>query len=186
MNKAGSGFTQVINVERLGREAIRFKVSASEADLQALAQQLNILAVEDLEAAGSLQRQPKSGLIDLVATVRAIVVQACVVTLEPVPQEIEERIEVAYTFDAGDLAVEEAEYLIGSDELDAPELIVNNEIDVAAMISEHVALALDPYPRSEAGRAEQRETGDLEQELDEEAQEVYKPFANLRDLMNKK
>ncbi|MCF8468668.1 MAG: DUF177 domain-containing protein [Sneathiella sp.] len=186
MKEAGGGFTRLINVERAGRDAIQFDVEATEEECRALAERLDILGVSDVRAVGSLARQDASGQIALTAHLTANAVQACVVTLEPVPQEIDVEFTVFYTFDKDDLADdEEVEKVIGLEDEDPPELIVNNRINLADMISEQIALALEPYPRSRNLSDDEQPEG-VDTAADDKSHEVHRPFANLRDLMSKK
>ncbi|MCR9214925.1 MAG: DUF177 domain-containing protein [Proteobacteria bacterium] len=186
MTKADTGFTQVINVERLGREPVTFNRIASAEDCTDIAANLGIVSLADLKIEGKVQRQKGSDKIALNAKLSAKAVQECVVSLEDVPEELVEEFTVFYTFDPNDLTVEEVEYVVGADEPDLPELIVDNEIDLAAIVSEHIALALDPYPRLEKYRSMDGTDSVLIGDVDESEKDVYKPFANLKDLMDKK
>ena len=185
MKEAGGGFTRLINVERAGRDPIQFDVEATEEECRALAKGLDILGVSDVRAVGSLARQDASGRIALTAHLTAKAVQACVVTLEPVPETIDVEFTVFYTFNKDDLVDEEVEKVIGLEDEDPPELIINNRINLADMISEQIALALTPYPRSRNLSSEELPEG-LGAEADDNSREVHRPFANLRDLMSKK
>ena len=77
----------------------------------------------------------------------AEVVQSCVVTLEPLPSRISDRI-VQY-FGREGLAAESdpTEVEVAVDEEDPPEPIVNGEIDMGEAVAQGLALALEPYPR---------------------------------------
>ncbi|HCY54753.1 MAG TPA: hypothetical protein DF715_04275 [Oceanicaulis sp.] len=184
MQETGGDFARWINVERLGREPMTFDVVATESENAALAKSLDIEGVSDVHARGSLSRRGASGQIELTGRLTATATQACVVTLEPVSQAIDVEFTVFYTFDPGDLVIEEAEKVVGMEEPDLPELIVGSRLNLADMITEQIALALDPYPRS----ADAPELMDNEETLERAKQEqgVHRPFANLKDLMNKK
>lgn len=185
MKDAGGGIARLINVERLGREPMNFDIKATAEECEALAKSLDILGLSDVEAKGSLIRRSTNGQITASGRVRAEAVQACVVSLQPVAQAIDEEFTVFYTFDPEDLVVEDLEKVVGLDEPDPPELIVGGRIDLLAMISEQIALALDPYPRREdLPEAEMEEELDLDQVKKEKG--THQPFANLKDLMSKK
>ena len=185
MKEAGDGFTRSVNVERVGREPIAVDIQATEEECRVLAERLDILGVSDVRLIGNLARQAASGQIALTAKLAATAVQACIVTLEPVSQVIDEEFTVFYTFDKNDLVIEDIDKVVGMEEEDLPELIVDNRIDLADMILEQIALALDPYPRrSDLPVADL--PGGAEAETDSKSQEVYRPFANLKDLMSKK
>ncbi|MFC4270890.1 hypothetical protein GQF03_04090 [Sneathiella chungangensis] len=184
MKETGGGFARWMNVERIGREPHSFDIQATEEECAALATSLGILGLERLQASGSLVRQSSNGQIALSGRVTATAVQACVVTLEPVPETIDEEFTVFYTFDPKDLVVEDLDKVVGMDEPDLPELIVGGRINLADMIAEQIVLALDPYPRSENAPEDLSDAEALDRAKKEQG--VYQPFANLKDLMSKK
>ncbi len=162
-----------------------FDIRATEEECDALAAALDILGLSDVTASGSLVREGVNGQVAVSGRVMATAVQACVVTLDPVSQTIDEEFTVFYTFDPRDIVVEETEKVVGLDEPDPPQLITGGRIDLAEVIQEQIALALEPYPRRDdlpEDAAEQEM--DLEQVKKEQG--VHQPFANLRDLMSKK
>jgi uncharacterized metal-binding protein YceD (DUF177 family) len=80
--------------------------------------------------------------------VTATVKQTCVVTLEPVENEVNEPIDVIFApaSDSADLAATAD----ADDALEAgepPEALVNGAADVGAVAAEFVMLGIDPYPR---------------------------------------
>lgn len=80
----------------------------------------------------------------IAGTVRAKVVQACVVTLNPVSAIVEEAFDRRFT---------ENEDAVGSDidfdpTADDPPELIDTSVDVGVVASEALALALDPYPRA--------------------------------------
>ena len=116
------------------------QVRAAVATLAGLA------ALPRLEASFDVTRRGRGGL-HVVGRVSATVGQTCVVTLEPVENEVDEAIDVAFV-PAGATSLEE--YGSGEVEVtleDAPEPLVGNAIDLGAIATEFLILGLDPYPR---------------------------------------
>ncbi|MDF2366465.1 DUF177 domain-containing protein [Sneathiella sp.] len=185
MKGAGGKTARLINVERLGREPMNFDIQVTEAECEAIVTSLDILALSGVKASGSLVRQGKNGQVVVTGRLRATAVQACVVSLDPVEQAIDEEFTVFYTFDPEDLEIEDLDKVVGLEEPDPPELIVGGRIDLLAMVSEQVALALEPYPRR-AGLPEPVEEEDLDMDQVKKEQGTHQPFANLKDLMSKK
>jgi len=183
MSKTGAKFSRLINVEGLGRDSIKINIQATKEECKSLADDLGIIGLSDVIMSGVLRRQQKTDKIEVSAALKAQAVQACVVTLEPVSQAIDVEFTVYYTFDNEDVVTDEVDYVVGMDEEDLPELIANGQIDAIDIVAEQIALALDPYPRKEnsvpANEAKNVDKAEIEQE-------VHRPFANLRDLMNKK
>jgi uncharacterized metal-binding protein YceD (DUF177 family) len=156
----------------IGENGLERERRASEAERAALAHALDITAVTDLRASYVIQPLGR-GRYRLAGEIEAGVIQSCVVTLEPVPGRIAERFEAEF-MPAPELARaeghhEEMEALAAAD----LEPIVHDRIEVGRIVYEHVAAALDPYPRK-AGAS-------LEQAVPE-AGERESPFAVLSKL----
>jgi len=82
--------------------------------------------------------------------VSATVGQTCVVTLEPVQNEVEEPIDVIFAPAAGDSSGEDlaAEELAdGIDAVEPPEMLSDGIADVGVVAAEYLMLGIDPYPR---------------------------------------
>jgi uncharacterized metal-binding protein YceD (DUF177 family) len=94
---------------------------------------------------------PKSGgRVHVTGRVRARIGQSCVVTLDPIENEIDEPIDLVFAPpeqipDLSDLVDEAAE---SETEIpDPPEPIVNGVIDLGRIATDALFLAVDPYPR---------------------------------------
>lgn len=141
-------------------------VEATEAECKALARFIKILAVHELSA--SLRAEREGSRVRVTGTVKARVSQACVVTLEPVDELIDEEIEqvfapkeeadAAYAAaglpddDIDTMEPEDIDFsaidLAALDDPDAlPDAIVDGQIDFGHVIYETLVIALDPYPR---------------------------------------
>jgi len=106
---------------------------------------------EVLSASASLDVTPKSGgRIHVTGHVRARIGQTCVVTLDPIENEIDEPIDLVFAPpeqipDLSDLVDEAAE---SETEIpDPPEPIINGVIDLGRLATDALFLAVDPYPR---------------------------------------
>jgi uncharacterized metal-binding protein YceD (DUF177 family) len=141
------------NVPEKGAELV---LKPAPAELSQITAWLGIESLERLEATIRLSRG-FSGRYLYQAHFEADVVQACVVTLEPVLSHLSEdfgrSLELVVPVSrhrrhAGKEAAK-PEILppdIAADD-DAPELIDNPVIDLAAPLLEELSLSLDPYPR---------------------------------------
>ncbi|WP_169568687.1 YceD family protein [Sneathiella limimaris] len=190
MQNAGAEFVKWIKVDRLKRDPIEFQFTADENERADLAKRLGILGLNSLDVKGVIKRKDGSKFLELSANMKAEAVQECVVSLEPVPQKIDVEFALCYTFDKEDTVPTEVEYVFSKDEVDLPELVEGGQIDVVQAASEQIALALDPYPRAEGASnsdsAKYLQQSEEDEQEGEPEQEFYKPFANLKDLMNKK
>ena len=99
-----------------------------------------------LEAAFDVTQRGHGGL-RVTGHVRASVGQDCVVTLEPVENEIDEPVDLAFApADAAVAGGPGGERTETPDD-DAPEPLVGGTIDLGAIATEFLLLAIDPYPR---------------------------------------
>lgn len=187
MQDTGSAFARWINVERLGRETLKVSLTASEEECRELADQLQIQTVNALSLNGELYRKDGTSLIELKGTVTADVEQACVVSLKPVQQKIEEDFVMCYTFSRDDAFIEDVDYVVSMEEEDLPELIQDGQIDIVHAAVEQVALALDPYPRAEDidESLMSSYTADQDETEEDAGIQTQKPFAGLKDLLKK-
>ncbi len=139
------------------------KIHVDKVECVAIAKRLDILSIENMTIDLELFRD-LTGDVNLVGRIDADIVQACVVTLEPVAQHIDAPIYQRFSARA-----EEDE---GDDE-DPVEPIVEDAIEVGDVIVQNLSLALDPYPRAPGAEFE---------EVDDEAGKPTGPFAVLAAL----
>lgn len=148
-------FSRIIAVDRIGDQGLDLDLVAETAERAALAQRLDLLELPRLTARVVLTPVPGSHDFRLTARWSAEVVQACVVTLEPVPAHHDEEFELIYSPRAASAdyqASPRQEVQVGYDDhgqelQDPPEPLVDGRIDVGEVIAEQLALALEPYPR---------------------------------------
>jgi len=145
-------FSRPFDTRRLGVTPMRETIVAGDEERQAVARFLGILGVDRLEA--PLVIEPWSGQgLRIEGRLIADVAQACIVTLEPVPQRIDEPFErlflPASARNAEPRTVAEAEVIVHFDEEDPPDTLEGPMLDLGAILVEQLALALEPYPRAE-------------------------------------
>jgi hypothetical protein len=126
----------------------RFRIEADAQQRSRLAAALQIPAVDELQAE-LVVRPVLGGAYAVRGILRASVVQTDVVSLEPVAQELVEDIDVTLmrAEDAGPSHRGKIEP-IDAAELEGPDLFHHGRIDLGAIMREHLALGLDPYPRA--------------------------------------
>jgi uncharacterized metal-binding protein YceD (DUF177 family) len=121
-------------------------VTARTADAAELAAVAAVLAIDGVEAlAVEARLETVDGVFRCRGEVRARVVQACVVSGEPVVQDVVaafERFLVVGAAPAAEAAIDVDPEERDVDYLDAP------VVDIGAIAVEELALALDPYPRA--------------------------------------
>ena len=144
-------FSYMVKVGHVSANPVEVTISADAGERAGLAKLWSILEVRALSATFEIRRWKRDG-VRLKGRVTADVVQACVVTLEPVESHIDEPVEVVFVPEGSKLArqpaaSESGEMLLDPDGPDAPEVFSGDSVDAGVVAAEHVALALDPYPR---------------------------------------
>lgn len=167
-------FSRPIAVDRLGHDERTYDIEANPSEREALTRRMGVLALDKLSATVILRRKA-GNLVRVRGRLQADVVQACVVSLEPVPAHLEEEFELVY---APEDQRDPAEVVVDMDVEDPPEVIVDGVIDIGEATAEHLALALDPFPRAPGA---QFEGGEEEPESPPKAN----PFASLAGLKKK-
>ena len=135
-------FSRPIDIDRLPADEAVFDIAAAPAEREALARRFGLLRLDRLEAQVRLKRLA-GGLLRLSATLSAAVVQSCVVTLEPVPGEVEDRFTLIY----GPTGNTPGEVTLGGEE-ELVEPLPSGSLDVGEAAAQQLSLALDPYPRA--------------------------------------
>ena len=107
---------------------------------------------EITSARASFDLKPKSGgRVQVTGEVHARVGQACVVTLDPIENDIDETIDLMFAppEQIRSLAalVDEAAQSEDDEVPDPPEPMVNGVIDLGRLATDALFLAIDPYPR---------------------------------------
>ena len=122
---------------------------ADRAEREAMAEVAGLRNI--LSASASLDLMLKrGGRVHVTGRVRARIGQTCVVTLDPIENEIDEDIDLMFAppeqiSQLSDLVEEAAES--DAEIPDPPEPIINGAIDLGRLATDALFLAVDPYPR---------------------------------------
>jgi uncharacterized metal-binding protein YceD (DUF177 family) len=156
---------------------VPFQLTPDAETRDALAEELDILGIKKLTFTGEVRPDGKKDLA-LTGHLGATVVQPCGVTLDPVTTRLEEPVTRRYV--AGYEMPEEAEAEMPEDEdIEA----LPDEIDLAAVMAEALALNLPPWPRAEG--IEPLEIAVTEPGKAPMTDDDAKPFAALKSLKDK-
>lgn len=173
-------FSRPIVAEKLGTAEKRFDITASAEERKALAERFGILEVPALSATVTLKTLAGGKLVRLHGHFEAEVVQACVVTLEPVPAHLAEDFALTYALEPEEEEIAGGELVFDPDAEDPPEPLLEGVVDIGEAAAEHLALALDPFPRKPGAR--------FEAPAEESAPEMVEkpnPFSALAALKKK-
>ncbi len=167
-----------------GADATLFEIEAEPEERAALARRFDLLSLAAFSAKGRIEVFEGGRSARLEGHIVADVVQACVVTLEPVAAHVEDDFSLLYARDAGaggrDANRPTADIAAAPEDDDAPEPLAEAGIDVGEAAAECLGLALDPYPRA----------ADADEALaalptQEEEEAPASPFAELERLKRK-
>lgn len=135
----------VIKARGIGNSGVSGRLEANEQDRRALAEALDVLACDRLVV--DYRVKPIGGdRFKASGRITADLVQACVATLEPVPETIKESFSVAF-WPAEEIGAELPEGEIHLDE-EVPEPIEGGEIALGRYVYELIAVTMEPFPRS--------------------------------------
>jgi len=143
-------FSWRLPVGSLGREPRRVRLAADSAAREALARRFDLLALDSLVGEVTVTRAPDGPTVHVQGRMSADVVQACVVTLEPVAAHIEAPVDARFApaevlSAAGNAACEVA---FSIEDEDPPEPFVDDSIELGELLAQLLGMALDPYPRA--------------------------------------
>lgn len=181
------------DVDDMEKNQTKVHIEASEEECQDIARRLQISGVKSAEANLVLQRSAGSHAIEVGGEFRALLVLNCSITLEDFEQEIIEPVEgwfadkaKAVSFAA---AKREREVAHANREVEIlpenedPEPIINGVIDLGELVTQHISLALPPYPKKEGAA---HEFGDEAIQVDENSPLRKNPFEALKDWKEKR
>jgi uncharacterized metal-binding protein YceD (DUF177 family) len=157
MNNSARSWSVPVRFEDIPEAGLRIELAADAGVRTALARAAGVEAVARVEAAFDVTRHGRDGL-HVKGRISATVCQTCVVTLEPLENEIEEPVDLTFVphHDGTDAHAREEE--LGP--RDPPEPLVNGKIDVGALAAEFLILGVDPYPRKAGAVFAAPATGD--------------------------
>jgi len=163
-------FVPVVQIPEAG---LHRDIEADKATREAMAEVAGLREIISARAAFDLT--PKSGgRVHVKGRLRARVGQSCVVTLEPLENDIDEEIDLIFALQEQIPEIAESTDTDGVFEMDdPPEPIENGIIDLGGLATDVLYLAVDPYPRKQGAVFEPQITAPDPDD---------RPFAALRAL----
>lgn len=139
-----------VHVRNLPAKGMPVTIEADEDQRAALAAAHGLEAVERLTAELLVTPWKRDG-VRVKGRIKADVVQACIVTLEPVKGRVDEEVTGLFVPEGSKLArpdlIEGGEMLLDAEGEDAPEPFAGDTVDVGHLAEEFFVLGIDPYPR---------------------------------------
>ena len=166
-------FSRPVAIDEIGPEGVAPEVEADPAERAALARRFGLVSLDLLKAWATVFPVSRS-LFRVEARFEAELVQTCVVTLDPFPVRVEDAFSALFGEGGPGLAA----LVSGDEDEDEPEPIEGGAIDLGETVAQHLALALDPYPRKPGASLPTEYAAGAE----EAASGRVKPFAGLAAL----
>lgn len=171
-------FSRPISIDDIGPAGISVELDADPEERGRLAERFELLDLRSLTACLTVTRASSGFPIRVVGRLRADATQCCVVSLDPFDAAVESEIEVDFVPTSEMSAAQD----FAVDDVDPPEPLDGDRIDLGELVAQHVAIALDPYPRKEGAEALAWE----KREKSKEDSVSENPFAVLEALHKKR
>ncbi|HEY6982331.1 DUF177 domain-containing protein [Reyranella sp.] len=179
-----SELERVVDLDRMGLSGAALDIVASDSERAALVRRFGFLGLPAFSARATVDRKP-GGQIVVEGRLRGKVVQACILTLDPVSQDLDETFRIVFKQDlTEERDPESGEAIIGA-QVDAPEPLSGNMLDVGEIVAEQLSLAADPYPRRPGVKLEDVLPRHRHGSRTSRAEQRRHPFAGLAALRDK-
>ncbi len=140
-------FPRPLRLREVPDAGLARSLDATDAECRAIAADLGFPAVASLHADLRVAARA-GGLFEVTGTLEALLTQVCVVTLEPFESRLRQDVSMRFAQPSADQPVGGEIADVDLDHLDdMPDPIVDNTIDLGAVVLEFLVLACDPYPR---------------------------------------
>lgn len=179
-----SEIERVVDVDRMGPNGAALEIAASESERAALAKRFGFLGLPAFSARVTVDRRP-GGQVVVEGRLRGRIVQACILTLDPVAQDLDETFRLTFKQDLAEERDPESGEALVSAQADAPEPLTESLLDVGEIVAEQLSLAADPYPRKHGVKLEDVLPKPRKESRPGRHEQRRHPFAGLAALRDK-
>src|SRR4051794_12061254 len=148
-----SEIERIVAVDRLGPGGTALEIAASDSERAALAKHFGFLDLPAFSARVTVDRRP-GGRVVVEGRLRGKIVQACILTLDPVTQDLDETFRIVFKQGLAEEKDPESGEALVNAQADAPEPLPGNLLDVGEIVAEQLSLAAEPYPRKQGAKLE--------------------------------
>ncbi len=141
-----SEIERTVDLDRMGPNGTALEIAASDSERAALVKRFGFLGLPAFSARVTVDRRP-GGQVVVEGRLRGRIVQACILTLDPVAQDLDETFRIVFKQDLAEERDPESGEALVSAQTDAPEPLPGSLLDVGEIVAEQLSLAADPYPR---------------------------------------
>jgi uncharacterized metal-binding protein YceD (DUF177 family) len=149
MTDSDSTWSHPISIDDVAERGLHVDLVADESTRVDLARSAGLRDLPKLSAAFDITREGTDAW-RIAGEVSATVGQNCVVTLEPIENEIREAVDLLFT-SRGERSIADSEgkATLRFDDPDPVEPLPEGQVDLGAIATEFFLLGIDPYPRKE-------------------------------------
>jgi uncharacterized metal-binding protein YceD (DUF177 family) len=148
-----SEIERMVDLDRMGSGSAALDITASEGERAALAKRFGFISLPAFSARVTVDRR-LGGQVIVEGRLRGTIVQACILTLDPVTQQLDDTFRIVFRQDLTEERDPESGEALLSAQADAPEPLSGNMLDVGEIVAEQLSLAADPYPRRAGAKLE--------------------------------
>ena len=175
----------IVRVSRIPKSGEDYHLKVEGDVLGLLASQFDLIEIASLEARLNVTTWGQNGA-RVKGVIMAEIAQQCVVSLEQMEVNLSFEVERLFAPDSeivyANAVFEDNELILDPESDDGPDLVVDDRIDLWAMVLEELDLKIEPFPRKPGFKlTESTETG-----IDNGEEENPSPFADLKDRLAKK
>lgn len=139
-------FSHVIDISKVPKTGLNIKLEVDEKSRKRLAERYGIAAISMLSVFLQVKPWRRDGL-QVAGTLKADVEQKCIVSLEPVFDQIAEDISVFFLPPGQDADFDQLDVTVDPNSADDFDMLEDSEIDLGELVAEQLSVAIDPYPR---------------------------------------
>lgn len=148
-----SEIERIVDLDRMGPAGTALEIVASDSERAALARRFGFLGLPSLSARVTVDRRP-GGQVVVEGRLRGRLIQACVLTLDPVTQDLDDAFRIVFKRELADERDPASGETVLSAQPDAPEPLAGNLLDVGEIVAEQLSLSANSYPRRPGVRLE--------------------------------
>ncbi len=168
------GFRYVVAREDVSDDGLEVTLEAGQTARELLAERYDLLDLGVLNAQLVIEPWRKKG-IKVAGSLHAKLEQSCIVTLDPVPAELDADFTLLYLPEDG-AARGASEVAVDPLAEEPPDPLPSDGVDLGEAVAEQLALVIDPYPRAEGAALANAESSD------DGSEKKPNPFEILKNL----
>ena len=135
-----SEIERMVDLDKMGSGSAALDITASDSERAALAKRFGFLGLPAFSARVTVDRR-LGGQVIVEGRLRGTLVQACILTLDPVTQTLDDTFRIVFKQDLAEERDPESGEALLSAQADAPEPLSGNMLDVGEIVAEQLSLS---------------------------------------------